>query len=68
MIDFGNLWITMERKGVTEARLKAYGVTDNQLEALHANDSRNVSTRLVDLLCTVLRCSVTDVMESVTNE
>ena len=68
MIDFGNLWVTMERKGVTETRLKAYGVTDRQLEALHANDSRNVSTRLVDLLCTVLRCSVAEVMESIANE
>lgn len=64
MINFGNLWKTMERKGVTEADLKRYGVTDGQLMALRTNDSRKVSTRLVDLLCTVLDCPVSDVMES----
>ena len=65
MIDFGILWNTMEQKGVAEMDLKQYGVTDKQLEALRSNDDRKVSTKLVERICTVLDCSVAEVMEQI---
>ena len=64
MIIFENLWKTMAQKGITEMELQTCGVTDERLDALRANDSRKISTRLVDLLCTVLDCPVGDVMEN----
>ena len=64
MIVFDRLWETMGRRGVGEEMLLAAGLPRRHLQALHANDSRVVSTGDIDLLCRVLGCSPEDVMES----
>lgn len=62
MIVYDPLWATMKRKNVSQYRLiKDYGISSGQLNRLRKN--MYVSTHTIGVLCTILDCSVTDIME-----
>ena len=52
----------MKRRGITQYRLiKYYGISAGQINRLKKNSY--VSTHTIDVLCTILNCSVEDIME-----
>ena len=62
MILYDRLWETMKAKGMTQYRLiHYYKFSAGQLGRLRKN--AYVSTHTIHVLCTILNCSVEDVME-----
>ena len=62
MITYDPLWKTMKEKNISQYRLvKAYGFSAGQLNRLKNN--QYVSTHTIGVLCTILDCSVEDIME-----
>lgn len=62
MIRYDNLWITLNNKGITQYMLiHTYHISSGQLNRMKHN--KNVSTHTIDMLCAILDCSVSDVME-----
>ena len=62
MITYDPLWKTMKEKNISQYRLvKAYGFSAGQLNRLKNN--QYVSTHTIGVLCTILECSVEDIME-----
>ena len=61
MISYDKLWETMKEKGVSQYKLiKDYGISAGQLSRLRANV--HISTHTVDMLCSILKCKVEDIM------
>lgn len=62
MIVYDNLWLTMKAKRISQYRLiRYYGVSSGQIGRLKKNCY--ISTHTVDVLCHILDCSVSDIME-----
>lgn len=62
MIIYEPLWKTMKERKVSQYRLiKHYGFSSGQLNRLKNN--QYVSTHTIGVLCTILDCSVEDIME-----
>ncbi len=62
MIIYDRLWKTMKKKGMTQYRLiNYYKFSAGQLGRLRKN--AYVSTHTIDVLCTILECSVEDILE-----
>ena len=62
MIVFDRLWQTMRKKGVTTYTLREKGGIDSKtVRRLRAN--KNVETKTLDRLCTVLGCRLEDIAE-----
>ncbi|MCI8763924.1 MAG: helix-turn-helix transcriptional regulator [Lachnospiraceae bacterium] len=62
MILYDRLWETMKAKGISQYRLiKYYGFSAGQIGRLKKN--AYVSTHTIDVLCTILNCSVEDIIE-----
>lgn len=62
MIIYDPLWKTMKDKNISQYRLiKHYGFSSGQLNRLKNN--KYVSTHTIGVLCTILDCSVEDIME-----
>jgi len=62
MIIYDRLWETMKTKGISQYRLiKYYGFSAGQIGRLKKN--AYVSTHTIDVLCTILNCSVEDIIE-----
>ena len=62
MISYEPLWKTMKEKKVSQYRLiTKYGFSSGQINRLKKN--QYVSTHTIGVLCTILKCSVEDVME-----
>ncbi len=62
MVKYDRLWETMRKKKVTQYRLiKYYNVSAGQIGRLKKN--MYVSTHTIEMLCTILGCSVEEVME-----
>lgn len=62
MITYEPLWKTMKEKKVSQYRLiTTYGFSSGQLNRLKKNEY--VSTHTIGVLCTILNCSVEDVMK-----
>ena len=62
MINFNPLWETMKKKNISQYKLiHHYGVSSSQINRLKNN--RYVSTHTIGVLCTILRCQVSDIME-----
>ena len=67
MIRFDPLWKTMEKKGVSTYMLREKcGIDRKTIRRLRANE--NVETKTLNKLCTVLDCTLTDVVEFVKDE
>lgn len=62
MINYQPLWHTLKEKEISQYDLiKKYGISTGQLDRLRKNTP--ISTATVDNLCTILHCSVSDIME-----
>lgn len=62
MINYQPLWHTLKEKNISQYDLiKRYGISTGQLDRLRKNNP--VSTATIDNLCTILHCSVSDIME-----
>lgn len=62
MISYQPLWETMKRKQITTYYLRFKGgISGSTMLRLQAGDS--VSTNTIDMLCQILKCSVSDIME-----
>lgn len=62
MIIYDPLWKTMKDKNISQYRLIThYGFSSGQLNRLKNN--KYVSTHTIGVLCTILDCSVEDIME-----
>ena len=61
MISYDKLWETMKEKDVSQYRLiKDYGISAGQLSRLRANV--HISTHTIDMLCSILKCNVEDIL------
>ena len=62
MIVFDPLWKTMKKKHISQYKLiKEYGFSTGQLSRLRSNSY--VSTHTIAVLCSILDCSISDIME-----
>lgn len=62
MIVYDPLWSTMKKKKISQYRLiKEYGFSSGQINRLKKN--MYVSTHTIGVLCTLLDCPISDVME-----
>ncbi len=62
MIIYDPLWKTMKKRKISQYRLIThYGVSSGQISRLRKN--QYVSTHTIGVLCTILNCQVSDVME-----
>lgn len=62
MIVYDPLWETMKQRKVSQYRLiKSYGFSSGQISRLRKN--MYVSTHTIGVLCTILNCSISDIME-----
>ena len=62
MISYAPLWETMKRVGATTYTLQVKGhISSSTIRRLKAGDS--VSTNTLDALCTILGCSLNNVIE-----
>ncbi len=62
MIKYDRLWVTMEKKGVTQYDLYTHhNVNRSLLDRLRHN--QNVEVNTIDKLCNILQCNVEDIME-----
>lgn len=67
MITFDKLWTTMEQKGVSTYWLREKcGFDRKTIRRLRAN--KNVETKTLNKLCTVLECSLNEIAEFVPDE
>ncbi len=62
MITYEPLWRTMKEKNISQYRLiKYFGLSSGQINRLRQNEY--VSTHTIGVLCTILNCNVSDIME-----
>lgn len=61
VISYAPLFRTMKEKGITSYRLFKMGFPQSNYYAIKHGD--NISTNTVNELCTLLQCSVSDIME-----
>lgn len=61
-ISYAPLWKTMKKKNVSQYNLiQDYGFSTGQLHRLRKN--MYVSTHTIEVLCNILDCNVTDIVE-----
>ena len=61
MIVFDPLWETLEQKHISQyALIKDYGISTGTLDALRKNKS--ITLNILNDLCTILQCEVSDVI------
>ncbi len=62
MISYAPLWETMEKRGATTYTLQVKGhISSSTIRRLKAGES--VSTNTLEALCSVLHCTLGDIME-----
>ena len=67
VIKFDRLWVTMEKKGVTQYDLYTHhNVNRSLLDRLRHN--QNVEMNTIDKLCNILGCNVEDIMEHIPDD
>ncbi|MDO4519822.1 MAG: helix-turn-helix transcriptional regulator [Eubacteriales bacterium] len=64
MYNYNNLWVTMQRRGVTKYSLRIhYGIPKSTLDRLKNN--KNVEIYTLDKLCSILNCNFSDIVDYV---
>ena len=61
MIDYGPLWETMKRKGVSQYYLLNHGIDNKTLDALKKN--KNITMLTLEKLCALIGCSPKDIVQ-----
>lgn len=60
LIDYGPLWETMKRKGVSQYRLLQEGVDNKTLDSLKKN--KNITMLTLEKICAIVGCQPGDVV------
>ena len=63
MIDYSPLWLTMERKGVSQYQLIRSGIDNKALDSL--KKGRNITLLTLEKLCLILECSPNEIVRFV---
>ena len=64
MIVFDNLWVVMEKKGISTYQLREKcGIDSKTIRRLKANE--NIETKTLNKLCAALNCKLEDIAEYV---
>ncbi len=67
MIKYDRLWVTMQRKGITQYDLYTHhNINRSLLDRLRNN--KNVEINTIDRLCNILQCRVEDIMEHIPDD
>lgn len=66
MISYAPLHKTMQQRKATTYTLQTHGVSSSSIRRIKSGDS--ISTNTIDILCEILNCSVTDVIEYLPNQ
>lgn len=67
MIKFDRLWITLEKKGISQNMLiREYNVSKGQLDRLRKNQV--VYTSTLDKLLNILCCDINDILEHIPDD
>lgn len=67
MIKYDRLWVTMEKKGITQYDLYTHhNVNRSVLDRLRHN--KNIEMNTIDRLCNILQCNVEDIMEHIPDD
>lgn len=62
MINYAPFWRTMEEKGMTQYKLiYHYQISPNTLQRI--KKSQTINTNTLNLLCLILDCNVSDILE-----
>lgn len=61
IIDFKNLWVTLEKKGKNKNYLRENGVHSNTIQKLIKNE--NVTCDVLARLCLLLDCDLKDICD-----
>ena len=61
MIDFSPLWITMERKKISQYQLLKQGIDNKTLDSLKKN--KNITLNTMEKLCKILDCEPNDIVK-----
>ena len=60
LIDYGPLWETMKRKGMSQYRLLQEGVDNKTLDSLKKN--KNITMLTLEKICSIVGCQPGDVV------
>lgn len=60
-MDYGPLWETMERKGITQYQLLKSGIDNKTLDSLKKN--KNITMLTLEKLCKILSCTPNEVVK-----
>ncbi len=63
LVDYGPLWDTMKKKGVTQYALIQAGIDRRTLDWLKKN--RNITVLTLEKLCNVLNCTPNEIVRFV---
>ena len=63
VIDYSPLWLTMERKGVSQYQLIRSGIDNKALDSL--KKGRNITLLTLEKLCLILECSPNEIVRFV---
>lgn len=64
MIIYDKLWITMKSKDVSQYDLiTKHNISSSLINRLRHN--QGISTNSIDMLCNILHCNVSDIMEHI---
>ncbi len=67
MITFEPLWVTLQKKGISQyALIKKHGVSTGTLDALRQN--RSITLNTLNDLCNILQCEVSDIIRFIPDE
>lgn len=67
MIVFNKLWAKMKREGITTYQLRnTHAIDSKTIQRLKKND--NVTTKTLNKLCSILKCSLNDITEYIPDE
>ena len=67
MITYEPLWNTLKEKGISQYSLiKDYNISRGQLSRMKAN--QNISTHILNCLCSILDCELNDIARFVKDE
>lgn len=67
MIVYDNLWVVMERKGISTYKLREQcGIGSKAIKRLRNNE--NTETKTLNKICEALECNIEDIMKYVPDE
>ena len=63
MLDYGPMWETMERKGISQYSLLKAGIDNKTLDSL--KKGKNITLLTVEKICVILNCTPNEVVRFV---